>query len=205
MKEISLFLSQLPNIFAFTLNSPKLKANMVIHKNTDVIVYSYNNIDSLHDTLAYFLLDMSFQTRKNTDFLYWCLVLYLHKYGYFYLEQGRKLTIAIANYINKSRYSNSGKIVSEPIINKELFNIEIPVKLTPSMTHLLFAQTFARVRGKVEIWVYEEGNLIKDSPYSSYAEVCELVGLSRTSRLVRRYIDTGKLYKNKYSFYSSRK
>jgi len=59
----------------------------------------------------------------------------------------------------------------------------MPVKLTPSMTHLQFAQTFARVRGKVEIWAYEDGNLIKNNPYSSYAEVCELVGLSRTSML----------------------
>lgn len=68
MEEISLYLSKIPNIFAFTLNSPTLKANVTIHKNTNVVVYSYHNIDSLHDYLEYFLLDLSFQTRKGTDF-----------------------------------------------------------------------------------------------------------------------------------------
>lgn len=93
--------------------------------------------------------------------------MYLHKYGYFYLDQGRKLTIAIANYINSSRYSNSGKIVTKPIINKEIFNIELPVKLTPTMSHLQLA--LAKVRGKVKVWVYEKE--LKDSPYSSYAAI----------------------------------
>ena len=48
-----------------------------------------------------FLLDMPFQTRKGEDFYYWCLVLHMHKLGYFYLSEGQSLTANIANYIHK--------------------------------------------------------------------------------------------------------
>jgi len=70
MEDIRLYLKNIPNLFGFTLNSPFLNSSTTIHKNTKVIVDSYNNIDSLYDTLAYFLLDLRFQTRKGTDFLY---------------------------------------------------------------------------------------------------------------------------------------
>jgi len=70
MTKIGTYLSTMPNLFGFTLNSPSLKANVSTHKSTNVIVYSYHNIDSLHDILAYFLLDLPFQTRKYIDFLY---------------------------------------------------------------------------------------------------------------------------------------
>jgi hypothetical protein len=70
----------------------------------------------------------------------------MHKYGYFYLNEGRKLTVDIANYINTSRYSNSKKIVKEPIIEKGLFNIVLPLELTPTMSHLNLAQGFAKLK-----------------------------------------------------------
>jgi hypothetical protein len=136
MVDIYLFFKTIPNLFGFTLNSPVLSSSKVIHKNTNVIVYSYQNIDSLHDSFVYFMLDLPFQTRKSIDFLYWCFALYLHKYGYFYLAEGRKLTVDIAKYLNTSRYSNSGKNVSvlrKPILNMDLFDIVLPVKLTPLM------------------------------------------------------------------------
>lgn len=71
----------------------------------------------------------------------------MHKYGYFYTNEGRDLTLAVSNYINKSRYSNSKKIVSVPQINMELFNMDLPVNLSPSMNHLHLAQAFARAKG----------------------------------------------------------
>lgn len=70
LKEIGSFLNNIPNSFNYTLNSPSLCHSTVTHKETQVLVYSYQNIDSLFDTLAHFLLDLSFQTRKGEDFLY---------------------------------------------------------------------------------------------------------------------------------------
>lgn len=58
MEDIGLFLKLLPNVFGFTLKSPNLSHSLVNHKNINVMVYSYQNVYSLHDTLAYFLLDL---------------------------------------------------------------------------------------------------------------------------------------------------
>lgn len=208
MTDIEEYLSGLPNTFLFTKNSPILKAYrtspLSISKNQRVIVLSYQNIDSLHDTLAYFLLDLSFQTRKNTDFLYWCLVLYMHKFGHFYLTKGRELTIAISKYINASRYSNSGKEVTKPILDLQIFETLLPVILTPDMSHLTLAQSFARVKENRIVWVYDKGVVVKGSPFKSYSEVCEVIGINRNSKIVSRYLDTDKLYKERYSFYSQR-
>jgi hypothetical protein len=75
----------------------------------------------------------------------------MHKFGYAYLSEGRLLCVAIANYINSSRYSNSGKNPPLPVLDTGLFNIVLPVILTPSMSHLHLAQAFAKVRGAISI------------------------------------------------------
>jgi hypothetical protein len=67
---ISSYLQGLTDHFGFTLGSPKLMPNVTVNKTTSVHVLSFSNIDSLHDTLACFLLTLPFQTRKGTDFLY---------------------------------------------------------------------------------------------------------------------------------------
>ena len=75
--------------------STSLKENSTLNKRTNVLVISYSNIDSLHDILAHCLIQFPFQTRKGIDFYYWCIVLYMHKFGYIYLTEGRKLAVAL--------------------------------------------------------------------------------------------------------------
>lgn len=43
---------------------------------------------------------------------------------------------------------------------------------------------------------------LKGSPFSTYGNGHEMLGLRRGSRVIGRYIDTGKKYKNKYIFSS---
>ena len=71
--------------FKFSEFSVSLKENSTLNKSTNVLVITYHNIDSLHDILAHLLIQFPFQTRKGTDFYYWCIVLYMHKFGYIYL------------------------------------------------------------------------------------------------------------------------
>jgi hypothetical protein len=71
------------------------------------------------------------------------------------------------------------------------------------MSHLNLSQAFARLKIHREVWVYDKENLLKGSPFNSYADACEAIKIIRTSMVVRRYIDTGKLYDNRYLFYSS--
>jgi hypothetical protein len=54
---------------------------------------------------------LNFQTRKSVDFFFWCLAIHLHKYGYFYLPEGRSLVLDILNSINTARYSNKPNAV----------------------------------------------------------------------------------------------
>lgn len=126
---------------------------------------------------------MNFQTRKSIDFFFWCLVVYLHKFGYFYLPEGRTLVLDISNSINTARYSNKPnavKLVEFEQINKVL-SIDLPVKLTPDMSHLVLAQKFARLITSRSVWVYDNGELVIGSPFESYAEAQAAIGIPRTS------------------------
>ena len=79
----------------------------------------------------FFLLDMPFQTRKGEGIYYWCLVLHMHKLGYFYLLEGRSLTADIANYINKGRYSNNPDKSIAPSIEtiNNVLSLTLPVSI----------------------------------------------------------------------------
>ena len=60
---------------------------------------------------------MPFQTRKAEDFYFWSLVLHLHKLGYFYMAEGRKLAYKISAYTNKGRYSTNPNQIECPSLS----------------------------------------------------------------------------------------
>lgn len=124
----------------------------------------------------------------------------MHKFGYIYLTEGRKLTVAISAFVNKSRYSTSPKQVNTPIIDIALFNQSLPVTLTPEMTHLELAQSFAKIYKTRGVWVYDNNVLVKGSPFMGNTAAATSVGLNRTTRAVARYLDTGKSYQGRYQF-----
>lgn len=72
------------------------------------------------------------------------------------------------------------------------------------MTHLILAQNFSKLINTRNVWVYDKGVLLNGSPFLSYAEAQEALGISRISVAVRRNIDTGKLYLKRFSFYSKK-
>ena len=100
LEAIACYLNSIPKGFKFSLcpegfrprgiKSGAPTVNFSLNKKTSVFVISIANIDTLYDYLLFFLLDKSFQTRKGIDFHLWCLVLHLHKLGYFYLPLGLK-------------------------------------------------------------------------------------------------------------------
>jgi hypothetical protein len=73
------------------------------------------------------------------------------------------------------------------------------------MNHLVLAPNFAKLITSRSVWVYDNGDLVIGSPFESYAEAQAAIGIPRTSVAVRRNIDTGKLYLQRYSFYSGAK
>jgi hypothetical protein len=89
---------------------------------------------------------MPFQSRKGVDFYYWCIVLHLHKLGYFYLQEGRNLAYLISLYVNRGRYStnsNPGIAPSFTDIEKVL-NLNLPVTLRRAKPTQLFCASRGR-------------------------------------------------------------
>ena len=52
------------------------------------------------------------------------------------------------------------------------------------------------------VYIYADGNLVKGSPFASYSSAHQSLGLKPSSNTCNRYIDTNRLYKNKYLFFS---
>lgn len=51
-------------------------------------------------------------------------------------------------------------------------------------------------------YIYENGKLIKGSPFNTFSEAHKALGLKSTSNTYNRYLDTNRVYKNKYIFTS---
>ena len=65
LEAIANYLKSIPKGFQFSVKSVSPTVNFSINKKTSVSVISIVNIDTLYDYLLFFLLDMSFQTRKG--------------------------------------------------------------------------------------------------------------------------------------------
>lgn len=164
---ISDFLSSLDSKFEFSNYSFKkisLVNSITINKRTNVEVIVYTNIDSLFDILAYHFLEYEFQSRKSIDFYYWCIVLYMYKFGYIYLEEGHKLGLLISTSINKFRYTTD-KNRNLPEVTMELFNKNLPIQLEPQMSHVELAQKFSKINKNKDIYVYDNNEMVKGSPF----------------------------------------
>jgi hypothetical protein len=73
------------------------------------------------------------------------------------------------------------------------------------MSHLAFAQTFSRLQNTNLIWVYDKDILVEGSPFNSFADAAESLGLKRTFSIIKRYLDTEKQYLNRYTISSNPK
>jgi len=117
IEAISSYLQLLPKSFTLTQHSKISQIHKTLNSRTQVIVISIIDIDVLYDYLLLFLLNMPFQTRKAEDFYFWSLVLHLHKLGYFYMAEGRKLAYKISAYTNKGRYSTNPNQIECPSLS----------------------------------------------------------------------------------------
>lgn len=88
-------------------------------------------------------------------------------------------------------------------VNRVL-GLNLPVKLEPFMLHTDFAKAFARKIKHCAIWIYENGVLIREEPFSSFRTAMEAIGYSKNSVAARRSIDTGKIISGRYTFYSKK-
>lgn len=50
---------------------------------------------------------LSFFTRKSVDYHSWVIYVVMHKFGYYYLPDGKKISLQISSGTNKYRYSSN--------------------------------------------------------------------------------------------------
>jgi hypothetical protein len=100
------------------------------------------------------------------------------------------------------RYSNVTELALEPILNKDFLISELPVKLTPELTHTELAKAFARLIHNQQVYVYD---LVVGSPFFTYPNALVAIGISKKPSAIKRNIDTGKVFKGRYLFYSVNK
>ena len=63
---------------------------------------------------------------------------------------------------------------------------------------------YARLIKDRSIWIYDNGVLIKGNPFKTQSSAASAIGLAKNTSIIKRYIDTGKIYLNRYTIYSKK-
>lgn len=178
---------------------------------TNVVSIVVSSIDALYYHILPWLDSSKFYSRKHVDFKLWKIALLLKINGYCYLTEGKKLFLDISDVLNK-RYSTDNNSVD---INKAIENIlerfenisktEPPFNIKLFIPHIDNARKF-RIGNKSDqprmVHIYTNEGLIEGSPFASFSLAHKALGLKSSSNTCNRYIDTNRLYKDKYIFSS---
>ena len=181
-----------------------------INVKTNVVSLAVNSVDSLYYYILPYLDSSKMYTRKAMDFRLWRAALLLTIQGYYFLPEGKRLFLKISDTINK-RYSTRSSSNIDGIITEIFeqyktilarnspFDVQANIPHTENVRKLSIAN---RSEKPITVYVYENKNMVKGSPFASYSAAHKSLGLKASSNTCNRYIDTGRLYKNKYIYLS---
>lgn len=181
------------------------KPNCIIKNNTNAFQLVITDKDVLFQYIYPFFRYLSFYSRKGIDFSIWSLVLYIFIYGYHNLPSGREILLKLSNKINSKRYFSdlSDFIEADEITN--LFSIRPPFDIHSGKSHFNLAKEHSLTKGSrkgFKVYIYKNGVEIKGSPFDSFRSGGKALSLNSVSS-IRNYLDTGKIFKDGYTFYSS--
>ena len=94
-----------------------------MNKGTGVYSLVINKVDINFYYILPFFESMSFFSRKNIDYVYWVISVIIHKLGYYYIPEGKKIALSISSGTNKYRYTTNN------LSKVELPNYEVMSKL----------------------------------------------------------------------------
>lgn len=194
-------------------NSKILPLNVVstVNKRTNVVSLVVSSVDSLYYYVLPYLESTKMYSRKAIDFKLWKVALLLKIQGYYLLPEGKKLFLDISDIINK-RYSTRSTNNLDDIIEGIFERYKLisaknpPFDVESNIPHVDNVRAFSianRSERPNTIYLYADGNLVEGSPFASYSATHKWLGLKTTSNTCNRYIDTNRLYKNKYIISSS--
>lgn len=210
LNAITTFLTGLPNNLA--QDSKILPLNVISTTNvrTDVVSLVVNSVDSLYYYLLPLLDSCKMYSRKAIDFNLWRVALLLKIKGYYYLPEGKTLFLEISDILNKRYSTDTTKNISEIIDNifkrsQIIFEKDPPFDVKSNIPHSDNVRKFTiqdRSDNPKVVYIYTNEGMVEGSPFASFSSAHKALGLNPSSNTCNRYIDTGRLYKNKYTFSS---
>ena len=182
-----------------------------INVRTNVVSLAIANTDALYYYLLPFLDSSKFYSRKEIDFKLWRMALLLKIYGYYYTTEGKNLFLDIAGIINK-RYSTYPSVsdTNEVINNiterfKNIMPKDSPFCVKLNIPHTENVRKYS-IKNRSEnpkiVYIYVNNEMVTGSPFTSFSSAHKALGLKPSSNTCNRYIDTNRLYKNKYIYTS---
>ena len=181
-----------------------------INNKTNVMSLVVSSVDALYYYLLPLLDNSKMYTFKEMDFKLWRIALILKINGYYYLPEGKTLFLEVSDILNKRYSTGPNKNIDskiELIFQKyqALLLIKPPFKVDELIPHVDKVRKF-RLENKSDapktIYIYENGNLIKNAPFNSFSSAHKALGLKSTSNTCNRYLDTNRLYKSKFKITS---
>lgn len=168
---------------------------------------SVTNILQLYNYILPFFKSLTFKSRKATDFQYWEVVVKLKALGYTTKPEGKECILEISKYINK-RYSTNLVVAKAPDLKEisKIFDCPPIYDLASGLSYKAYsdiAKAAKKCNKGYGVNVYDNGELVKGSPFPSYTQAALALGNINISSVITKKIDTGKLYKNRFKFESS--
>lgn len=215
LKAIESFLIKLfSNVSPNAIGNKEFNIDYALNPQTGVYSMTVLKMDALFNYIVPLFNSMPFFTRKALDFHYWVISVIIHKYGYYYLPDGKKIALQISQSTNKYRYTsgkagvNKVEFPSDDLVSK-LLALPAPFDVTSGLSHFELVRKFTISKGGRKgftVYIYEresgKDKKLTGSPFSTYGAGHVALGLKPGSRVVGRYIDTDKAYKGKYIFSS---
>lgn len=178
---------------------------------TNVVSLVVANVDALYYYILPLLDESKFYSRKAIDLKLWRMALILKISGYYYTLEGKNLFLDISEILNK-RYSTTIPInnVDEIINNiskkfEDIIKKDPPFDIKLDLPHTENVRKFSitnRSKNPKIVYIYTNEGMIEGSPFISFSAAHKALGLKPSSNTCNRYIDTNRLYKNKYIFTS---
>ena len=207
---ITTLLTRLPNNVLQDSKILPLNVVSTINVKTNVVSLVVNSVDSLYYCILPYLDTYNMYTRKAIDFKLWRIALLLKIHGYYFLPQGKKLFLNISDTINK-RYLKTSTRKKDEFVTEILDKYQIilakdpPFDVQANIPHIDNVRKLSlinRSEKPITVYVYENKNMLKGSFFPSYSAAHKSLGLKPSSNTCNRYIDTNRLYLNKFLFYS---
>lgn len=180
------------------------KPKCSISKNPKAYTLSITNTDVLFQYIFPFFNKLNFLSRKGIDFKIWGLGLFLIIHGYYNTPQGKTILLKLSNNMNSKRYFSNVIDFLELEEIQTLFDLKPVFDIRSGKSHFTLAKEHSLQKGSIKgykVYIYKDSKEIPGSPFDSYREGGKAIGLNSISS-IKRYIDTNKIFKRKYTLYS---